>query len=101
MTFEEKNDREPRAGDYTVKPKRSVSKHLLGLQHNNAYDRVQQDILIWRRGYERGLQEGRLQSESNPAPREPNRRNLGNWHVAGSAHKESLRRFWPDNRWAK
>jgi len=100
MTFEQEKDRESRAGDCAVKPENKVMCQCFGNFDDTAYDRVQQDILIWRRGYEVGVRQGLEQGPSHPMVQESVAKMFGGWQGVEVAREHSVRKFWAEQRGA-
>lgn len=100
MTFEQEKDRESRAGVFAVTPQDKVICQCLGNFQNSAYGRVQQDILIWKHGYEVGLREGLDTGPAHPAVQRSVERMFGGWQGVQAAREQSARLFWEEQRGA-
>lgn len=100
MTFEQEKDREPRAGDFAVAPQGNTYKYSFGTSQDSAWGRLQQDILLWRHGYETGLREGLAKGHTHPAVQDSVSRMFGDWQGINASLAQSVEEFWRKYRGA-
>lgn len=100
MACEQEKDRESRAGDYAVTPHSNAEEHIDGTHHDSSNQRVQQDILLWKHGYDVGLREGLAKGPAHPVVQRSVARMFGDWQGAHASLAQSVQRFWRDYRGA-
>jgi hypothetical protein len=100
-TFGHKKDRPSVGADEPVQPKTHCVYGDFSYLDSSSHDRIQQDILLWRKGFEAGLREGLAQGPAHPAVQQSVANFFGDWDGVEAARERSAQRFWNEYHQAR